>query len=77
MMLPPLLPKTILAQKSVLERGYITENIGDPGWIRTSDPQLRRLVLYPAELRGRVYSEQDRARAAIRRQKSRYRSSAG
>jgi integrase len=25
---------------------------GDPGWIRTSDPQLRRLVLYPAELRG-------------------------
>ena len=28
------------------------EKIGDPGWIRTSDPQLRRLVLYPAELRG-------------------------
>src|SRR5688572_1035371 len=27
---------------------------GDPGWIRTSDPQLRRLMLYPAELRGRV-----------------------
>ena len=26
---------------------------GDPGWIRTSDPQLRRLMLYPAELRGR------------------------
>ena len=25
---------------------------GDPGWIRTSDPQLRRLMLYPAELRG-------------------------
>ena len=28
------------------------EEFGDPGWIRTSDPQLRRLVLYPAELRG-------------------------
>jgi hypothetical protein len=26
---------------------------GDPGWIRTSDPQLRRLMLCPAELRGR------------------------
>jgi hypothetical protein len=25
---------------------------GDPGRIRTCDPQLRRLVLYPAELRG-------------------------
>jgi hypothetical protein len=22
----------------------------DPDWIRTNDPQLRRLVLYPAEL---------------------------
>ena len=29
------------------------EKSGDPGWIRTSDPQLRRLMLYPAELRGR------------------------
>ena len=26
--------------------------LGDPGRIRTCDPQLRRLVLYPAELRG-------------------------
>ncbi len=26
---------------------------GDPGRIRTSDPQLRRLMLYPTELRGR------------------------
>jgi hypothetical protein len=24
----------------------------DPGGIRTHDPQLRRLLLYPAELRG-------------------------
>src|SRR5664280_3189963 len=30
----------------------VCRNTGDPGWIRTSDPQLRRLVLYPAELRG-------------------------
>src|SRR5215208_5907732 len=30
------------------------EGGGDPGWIRTSDPQLRRLMLYPAELRGRI-----------------------
>jgi hypothetical protein len=26
---------------------------GDPGRTRTSDQQLRRLLLYPAELRGR------------------------
>ncbi len=25
---------------------------GDPGAIRTRDPQIRNLVLYPAELRG-------------------------
>jgi hypothetical protein len=24
---------------------------GAPGWNRTSDPQLRRLMLYPTELR--------------------------
>ncbi len=23
---------------------------GDPDWIRTNDPQLRRLMLYPTEL---------------------------
>ncbi len=27
---------------------------GDPGAIRTRDPQLRRLVLYPAELPGHL-----------------------
>ena len=26
---------------------------GDPAWIRTRDLQLRRLLLYPPELRGR------------------------
>lgn len=25
---------------------------GDPDWIRTSGPQIRNLMLYPAELRG-------------------------
>ena len=25
-----------------------------PGWIRTTDPQLRRLMLYPTELRART-----------------------
>jgi hypothetical protein len=27
---------------------------GDPGEIRTPDPQIRSLMLYPAELRGRL-----------------------
>ena len=26
---------------------------GAPGWNRTNDPQLRRLMLYPTELRAR------------------------
>ena len=30
------------------------ELLGDPERIRTSDPQLRRLLLYPTELRGRI-----------------------
>ena len=25
----------------------VFESVGDPGWIRTSDLQLRRLLLYP------------------------------
>ena len=28
-----------------------TQEIGAPYWTRTSDPQLRRLLLYPTELR--------------------------
>ena len=27
---------------------------GAPGWNRTNDPQLRRLMLYPTELRARI-----------------------
>ncbi len=29
---------------------------GRPGWTRTSDPQLRRLMLYPPELRARAFA---------------------
>jgi hypothetical protein len=32
----------------------INDVTGAPGTIRTSDPQIRSLVLYPAELRARV-----------------------
>ncbi len=28
---------------------------GAPGWNRTSDPQLRRLMLYPTELRAQEH----------------------
>ncbi len=31
----------------------VKEHNSDPDWIRTNDPQLRRLMLYPAELPGR------------------------
>ena len=35
--------------------GFIVSNLdGAPGRIRTSDPQIRSLVLYPAELRALV-----------------------
>ena len=34
---------------------------GAPGWTRTSGPELRRLVLYPPELRARrVYGSAER-----------------
>ena len=28
----------------------------DPDWIRTNDPQLRRLMLYPAELPDQLFN---------------------
>ena len=37
--------------------GYLIEFYGEngaPGTIRTSDPQIRSLMLYPAELRVRI-----------------------
>jgi hypothetical protein len=42
---------------SVQRRSFTTrevEKIGRRGWTRTSDPQLRRLMLYPPELRART-----------------------
>jgi hypothetical protein len=33
------------------------ELLGDPGVIRTRGPQIRNLVLYPAELRGPEFSD--------------------
>src|ERR1043165_9186561 len=37
-------------------RRTAVQNVGRRGWTRTSDPQLRRLMLYPPELRARVMS---------------------
>ena len=42
------------------KRRFRNENNGEPGWIRTSDQQLRRLLLYPSELRAR-----ERRRSAL------------
>jgi hypothetical protein len=42
--------RTLRSQKASIRSNFvgtqtvICRNIGDPGWIRTSDPQLRRLV---------------------------------
>ncbi len=41
---------------------------GRRGWTRTSDPQLRRLMLYPPELRARSFNGNNRgSRGALRR----------
>jgi hypothetical protein len=40
-------------QPSVPRRRYLRGN-GGPGAIRTPDPQIRSLMLYPAELRVRL-----------------------
>jgi hypothetical protein len=37
------------------KRGFLASKTGIPGEIRTHDPLLRRQLLYPAELQGRVY----------------------
>ena len=36
--------------------GNSIQCFGDPGWSRTNGRQLRRLLLYPAELRDRIAS---------------------
>jgi hypothetical protein len=47
-MLPRMLPREILTFRLL---HYVIETIGAPGGIRTHGPQIRNLVLYPAELR--------------------------
>ena len=53
-------PRPIL-QNSAREGGVIAsqpiEIIGDPGRARTCNPQLRRLALYPIELRDHIREE--------------------
>ena len=39
--------------------GFYLQKIGAPDWIRTSDPCLRRAVLYPAELRALILLRKD------------------
>ena len=53
-----------IAEESYIARIYLTRSLpgksvfyhmefdGDPDRIRTCDPQIRNLMLYPAELRG-------------------------
>ena len=45
--------KTRTNQRSARSNGCDIEGNGAPGKIRTPDPQIRSLVLYPAELRAR------------------------
>jgi hypothetical protein len=39
--------RSMLVRMTASIMGEVIENVGDPGWIRTSDLQLRRLLLYP------------------------------
>jgi hypothetical protein len=39
-------------QVHLINLGSFRKMIGDPGAIRTRGPQIRNLMLYPAELRG-------------------------
>ena len=48
-------------------RTYRRIECGAPGWTRTSDPRLRRPVLYPTELRARRPIVTARARSTARR----------
>lgn len=38
-------------------RGCGAEKLGDPGGSRTPNPQIRSLMLYPVELRGRAVNQ--------------------
>ena len=52
------LPSLAPTYAKLLQRGrheiYLRAKDGAPGLVRTGNPQLRRLVLYPVELRARV-----------------------
>ena len=60
-----ILPGRLLRRKW---RAVVDEDAGAPEEIRTPDPQIRSLVLYPAELRARVAAagrEAERAGTAV------------
>ena len=42
--------------------GVALEASGDPGVIRTRDPQIRNLMLYPTELRGQPMGDSEARR---------------
>jgi hypothetical protein len=39
--------RSMLVRMNLAKTAQAVEIVGDPGWIRTSDLQLRRLLLYP------------------------------
>jgi hypothetical protein len=45
--------------------GLYAVSAGAPGRIRTSDPQIRSLVLYPAELRAHLRIAREMSKPAI------------
>ena len=54
--------------------GYYLKKIGAPDWIRTSDPCLRRAVLYPAELRAQRRGGDTTRRRQVPSRAAQYRS---
>src|SRR5262249_58862597 len=57
-----------LASLVCRQSGFSPLCAGDPGRTRTSDLQLRRLLLYPAELRGPVGAQDNIARGPATRE---------
>jgi hypothetical protein len=47
-------PPTLAHDLEGRDRGILGKLLGAPGGIRTPDPQIRSLTLYPAELQARV-----------------------
>jgi hypothetical protein len=50
----PSRPATAAMHETPVKRLSRASARGAPGWTRTSDPRLRRPLLYPTELRARV-----------------------